>query len=74
MLFVFLKGVAQVVGGGVGLQDVDVHVVVGLADGGVGGTVGSRWVIGGGGLCGCTEAGKTEGGGWAVGVVVVVGR
>lgn len=52
-----------------------VHVVIGLADGGVGGRVGARLVVGGGsGLGGCivAEAGETEGGGWAVGVIVVV--
>ena len=71
--FVFLEGVAEVVGGGVGLEDVDVHVVVGLADGGVGGRVGAGLVVCGAGLGGCAEAGETEGGGGAVGVVVVMG-
>lgn len=71
--FVFLEGVAEVVGGGVGLEDVHVHVVVGLADGGVRGGVGSGLVVGGGLGGWSAEAGETEGGGGAVGVVVVVG-
>lgn len=71
----FLEGVAEIVGGGVRLQHVDVHVIVGLADGSVGGRVGAGLVVGaGGGLGGCVaEAGEAEGGGWPVGVVVVVG-
>ena len=74
LFFVFLEGVPEVVGGGVGLEDVHVHVVVGLADGGVRGRVGAGLVVGGGGgVGGCVaEAGETEGSGWAVGVVVVV--
>jgi hypothetical protein len=74
VFFVLLEGVPEVAGGGVGLKDVYVHVVVGLADGGVGGAVGPGLVVGGGGgLGGCSEAGETEGGGWPVGIVVVVG-
>ena len=74
--FVFLEGVAEVARGGVCLQHVDMHVVVGFADGGVGGRVGPGLVVVGGGcwLGGfIAEAGEAEGGRWTVWVVVVVG-
>ena len=48
------------------------HVVVGLADGGVWGAGGAGLVLSGGG--GVAEASETEGSWGAVGVVVVVGR